>query len=133
MSTLGFIEYEKASPEVRAVYDDIMATRKTDKVTNFWKALAHDPVRLKRTWEDTKEIMAAGALDPLVKELIYVAVSVTNQCDYCIAAHTASARKKGMTDAIFKEMMAVVGLANENNRLVAGYQVEIDEQFRAQG
>jgi AhpD family alkylhydroperoxidase len=133
MSTLGFIEYEKASPEVRAVYDDIMTTRKIDKVTNFWKALAHDPVRLKRTWEDTKEIMASGALDPLVKELIYVAVSVTNQCDYCIAAHTAAARKKGMTDAIFKEMMAVVGLANENNRLVAGYQVEIDEQFKAQG
>lgn len=133
MSTLGFIEYEKASPEVRAVYDDIMATRKVDRINNFWKALAHDPARLKRTWEDTKEIMAAGALDPMVKELIYVAVSVTNQCDYCIAAHLTSARKKGMTDAIFKEMMAVVGLANENNRLVAGYQVEIDEQFKAQG
>src|SRR5260370_37699679 len=133
MSTLGFIEYEKASADVRAVYDDIMAARKIDKVTSFWKALAHDPVRLKRAWQDTKEIMAAGALDPLVKELIYVAVSVTNQCNYCIAAHTASARKKGMPDAIFKEMMAVVGLANENNRLVAGYQVEIDEQFKAAG
>jgi AhpD family alkylhydroperoxidase len=133
MSTLGFIEYEKAGPEVRAVYDDIMATRRTDHVTNFWKALAHDPVRLKRTWEDTKQIMAAGALDPLVKELIYVAVSVTNQCDYCIAAHTAAARKKGMTEAIFNEVMAVVGLANENNRLVAGHQVEIDEQFKAPG
>jgi AhpD family alkylhydroperoxidase len=133
MSTLGFIEYEKASPEVRAVYDDIMATRKTDKINNFWKALAHDPVRLKRTWEETKEIMAAGALDPMVKELIYVAVSVTNQCDYCIAAHLTSARKKGMTDAIFKELMSVIGLANENNRLVAGYQVEIDEQFKAVG
>lgn len=133
MSTLGFIEYEKASPEVRAVYDDIMTTRKVDRINNFWKALAHDPVRLKRTWEETKEIMAAGALDPMVKELIYVAVSVTNQCDYCIAAHLVSARKKGMTDAIFKEMMAVVGLANENNRLVAGYQVEIDEAFKAQG
>ncbi len=133
MSTLGFIEYEKASPEVRAVYDDIMATRKTDKVTNFWKALAHDPVRLKRTWEDTKQIMGAGALDPMVKELIYVAVSVTNQCDYCIAAHTVSARKKGMTDQIFKELMSVIGLANENNRLVAGYQVEIDEQYKAEG
>ncbi len=133
MSTLGFIEYEKASPEVRAVYDDIMATRKTDKVNNFWKALAHDPVRLKRTWEDTKEIMAAGALDPLVKEMIYVAVSITNQCDYCIAAHTVSARKKGMTEAMFNEMLAVVGLANENNRLVAGLQVEIDEQFNAIG
>jgi AhpD family alkylhydroperoxidase len=134
MSTLGFIEYEKASPEVRAVYDDIMATRKTDKVTNFWKALAHDPVRLKRTWEDTKQIMAAGsALDPMVKELIYLAVSITNQCDYCIAAHTVSARKKGMTEAIFNEMLAIVGLANENNRLVAGLQVEIDEPFKAVG
>ncbi len=133
MSTLGFIEYEEASPEVRAVYDDIMATRKTTKVTNFWKALAHDPVRLKRTWEDTKQIMAAGAIDPLMKELIYVAVSVTNQCDYCIAAHTAAARKKGMTEAIFNEMLAVVGLANENNRLVAGLQVEIDEEFKALG
>lgn len=133
MSTLGFIEYEKASPEVRAVYDDIMATRKTDKINNFWKALAHDPVRLKRTWEDTKEIMSQGALDPLVKELIYVAVSISNQCDYCIAAHTVSARKKGMTDAIFNEMLAVVGLANENNRLVAGLQVEIDEAFKAIG
>lgn len=133
MSTLGFIEYEKANAEVRAVYDDIMATRKTDKVTNFWKALAHDPVRLKRTWEDTKQIMAAGVLDPLVKELIYVAVSITNQCDYCIAAHTVSARKKGMSDAIFNEMLAVVGLANENNRLVAGLQVEIDEHLKAIG
>jgi AhpD family alkylhydroperoxidase len=133
MSTLGFIEYEQASAEVRAVYDDIKATRKIDKVTNFWKALAHDPVRLKRTWEDMKNIMGAGALDPLVKELLYVAVSVSNQCDYCIAAHTASARKKGMTDAMFNEMLAVVGLANSNNRLVAGLQVEIDEQFKAIG
>jgi len=110
-----------------------MATRKIDKVTNFWKALAHDPVRLKRVWEDTKAIMEPGALDPLVKELIYVAVSVSNQCDYCIAAHTAAARKKGMTDAIFNEMLAVVGLANSNNRLVAGLQVEVDEQFKAIG
>jgi AhpD family alkylhydroperoxidase len=133
MSTLGFIEYEKASPEVRAVYDDIMATRKTDKINNFWKALAHDPVRLRRTWEDTKQIMGAGVLDPLVKELIYVAVSISNQCDYCIAAHTVSARKKGMTDEMFNEMLAVVGLANENNRLVAGLQVEIDEAFKAIG
>jgi AhpD family alkylhydroperoxidase len=133
MSTLGFIEYENASAEVRAVYDDIMATRKTTKVTNFWKALAHDPLRLKRTWEDTKEIMGGGALDPLVKELIYVAISISNQCDYCIAAHTAAARKKGMTEAIFNEMLAVVGLANQNNRLVAGLQVEIDEQFQALG
>ena len=133
MSTFGFIEYEDASPEVRAVYDDIMSTRKIDKVTNFWKAMAHDPVRLKRTWEDTKQIMGAGALDPLMKELIYVAVSISNQCDYCIAAHTASARKKGMTEAMFNDMLAVVGLANENNRLVAGHQVEIDEQFKCAG
>lgn len=133
MSTYGFIEYEDASPEVKAVYDDIKATRKIDKVTNFWKALAHDPVRLKRTWEDTKQIMAAGSLDALTKELIYVAVSVSNQCDYCIAAHTAAARKKGMTEQQFNEMLAVVGLANQNNRLVAGHQVEIDEQFKALG
>jgi AhpD family alkylhydroperoxidase len=130
MSTSGFIEYKDASPEVRAVFDDIMATRKTDWVNNFWKALAHDPVTLKRTWESIKQIMAPGALDALTKEMIYVAVSVTNQCGYCIASHTASARKKGMSEAMFAELMAVVGMANETNRLAAGYQVEIDEQFR---
>ena len=130
MATLGLIEYKDASPQVRAVYDDIMATRKADWVNNFWKALAHDPVTLKRTWEDVKQVMGPGALDPLTKELIYVAVSVSNQCNYCIAAHTVSAQKKGMTDEMFKELMAVVGMANETNRLVAGYQVEIDEQFR---
>ena len=130
MSLFGFIEYADAGPEVRAVYDDIMATRKTDWINNFWKALAHDPGTLKRTWENIKQIMGQGALDPLTKELIYVAVSVTNQCNYCIAAHTASAKKKGMTDAQFKELMAVVGMANETNRLVVGYQVEIDEQFK---
>jgi AhpD family alkylhydroperoxidase len=130
MATLGLIEYKNASPEVRAVYDDIMATRKTDWINNFWKALAHDPETLKRTWEDIKQIMGPGALDPLTKEMIYVAVSVSNQCDYCIASHTVSAQKKGMTDAMFKELMAVVGMANETNRLSAGYQVEIDEQFK---
>ena len=130
MSTSGLIEYKDASPEVRAVFDDIMATRKTDWVNNFWKALAHDPVTLKRTWESIKQIMAPGALDALTKEMIYVAVSVTNQCAYCIASHTASARKKGMAEAMFAELMAVVGMANETNRLAAGYQVEIDEQFR---
>jgi AhpD family alkylhydroperoxidase len=133
MATLGLIEYKDASPEVRAVYDDIMATRKTDWINNFWKAIAHDPATLKRTWEDIKQIMAPGAIDPLTKELVYVAVSVSNQCDYCIASHTVSARKKGMTDEMFKELMAVVGMANETNRLVAGYQVEIDEQFKAGG
>jgi AhpD family alkylhydroperoxidase len=130
MATSGLIDYKDASPEVRAVFDDIMATRKTDWVNNFWKALAHDPVTLKRTWESIKQIMAPGALDALTKEMIYVAVSVTNQCAYCIASHTASARKKGMSEAMFAELMAVVGMANETNRLAAGYQVEIDEQFR---
>jgi AhpD family alkylhydroperoxidase len=130
MSTLGLIEYADASPEVRAVYDDIMATRKTDWINNFWKAMAHDPATLKRTWEDIKQIMAPGALDPLTKEMIYVAVSVTNQCNYCIASHTVSAQKKGMTDAMFTELMAVVGMANETNKMVTGYQVEIDEQFK---
>jgi AhpD family alkylhydroperoxidase len=115
---------------VRAIYDDIMATRKTEWINNFWKAIAHDPVTLKRTWEDIKRIMAPGALDPLTKEMIYVAVSVTNQCNYCIASHTVSAQKKGMTDAMFQELMAVVGMANETNKMVSGYQVEIDEQFK---
>ena len=130
MSTLGLIQYEDASPEVRAVYDDIMATRKTDWINNFWKALAHDPVLLKRTWEDIKQIMAPGVLDSLTKEMVYVAVSVTNGCGYCIASHTASARKQGMTPEMFAELMSVVGMANESNRLANGYQVEIDEQFK---
>jgi AhpD family alkylhydroperoxidase len=130
MSTFGLIEYADASPEVRAVYDDITATRKTDWINNFWKAIAHDPATLKRTWESIKQIMAPGALDPLTKELIYVAVSVTNNCHYCIASHTASAFKKGMTDAMFQELQAIIGMANETNKLVIGYQVEIDEQFR---
>lgn len=124
------IEYQDASAEVRAVYDDIMATRKTDWINNFWKALANDPPALKRTWEDVKQIMATGALDPLTKELIYLAVSVTNQCGYCIASHTAAARNKGMSDDMFRELMAVVGMANESNRLASGYQVEIDERFK---
>jgi len=132
MATFGLIEYKDASEEVRAVYDDIMATRKTDWINNFWKALAHDPATLKRTWEDIKQIMAPGAIDALTKELLYVAISVSNQCGYCIASHTAAARKKGMTDAVFKELMAVVGMANETNRLAAGYQIEIDEQFKPQ-
>jgi AhpD family alkylhydroperoxidase len=130
MATLGLIEYADASPEVRGVYDDIMATRKTDRVNNFWKAIAHDPATLRRTWESVKQIMGPGALDPLVKEMLYVAVSATNQCGYCIASHTAAARKAGMTDAMFAELMAVVGMANETNRLASGYQVEIDEQFK---
>jgi uncharacterized peroxidase-related enzyme len=124
------IEYADASPEVRAVYDDIMATRKTDRVNNFWKALARDPATLRRTWESIKAIMAPGALDSLTKELIYMAVSVANQCQYCIASHSAAARKKGMTPEMFAEFMAVVGMANETNALAAGYRVELDEEFR---
>jgi AhpD family alkylhydroperoxidase len=130
MATLGLVEYENATPEVRAVYDDIMATRQTDWINNFWKALANDPPTLRRTWESIKQIMAPGALDPLTKEMIYLAVSSSNQCPYCIASHTAGARGKGMTDAQFAELMAIVGMANETNRLVSGYQVEIDERFR---
>src|SRR5579884_1209414 len=130
MATLGLIEYNEASAEVRAVYDDIMATRQTDYVNNFWKALAHDPATLKRTWESIKEIMRPGALDALTKEMLYLAISATNQCGYCIASHTAAARKAGMTDAQFAELMAVVGMANETNRLASGYQIEIDERFK---
>lgn len=131
MATLGLIEYDQASPEVRAVYDDIMSTRNTDWINNFWKAIAHDPATLRRTWESIKQIMAPGALDPLTKELIYVAVSASNQCGYCIASHTAGARKAGMTPHMFAELMAVVGMANETNRLASGYQVEIDERFKS--
>jgi AhpD family alkylhydroperoxidase len=123
------VEYADASPEVRAVFDDIMAVRGTDWINNFWKALAHDPVTLRRTWESIKQIMAPGALDTLTKELLYVAVSTSNQCPYCIASHTAAARKAGMTEAMFGELMAVVGMANETNRLASGYQVKIDPQF----
>ena len=130
MATLGLIEYQNASAEVRAVYDDIMATRKTDWINNFWKALAHDPATLRRTWLSIKEIMAPGALDAVTKEMIYLAVSATNQCAYCTASHTAAARKAGMTDAMLAELLAVVGMANETNRLASGYQVEIDEQFK---
>jgi len=130
MSTFGLIEYQDAAPPVRAIYDDIMATRKTDYINNFWKAIAHDPALLKRTWESLKQIMGPGALDPLTKELIYIAVSVTNNCNYCIASHTASAFGKGMTEAMFKELQAVIGMANETNKLVTGYQVAVDQRFQ---
>jgi len=130
MSAVTPIEYADASPEVRAVYDDIMATRKIDWINNFWKVLAHHPPTLKRTWESIKQIMAPGALDPLIKEMLYLAVSVTNNCEYCIASHTAAARKAGMTEAQFAELLAVVGMANETNRLANGYRVEVDERFQ---
>jgi len=127
---MPLIDYEDAPPEVRAVYDDIMETRQTDWVNNFWKALAVDPVTLRRTWESVKEVMAAGALDPLVKELVYVAVSVTNGCEYCIVSHTASARTKGMSEEQLVELLAVVGMANETNALATAYGVPVDDAFR---
>ena len=124
------IEYADSTPEVRAVFDDIMRTRKIDHVNNFWKALANNPATLRRTWESLKQIMGPGALDPLTKEMIYLAVSATNQCRYCIASHSASARNKGMTEEMFGELMAVIAMANQTTALSAGYQVEIDAQFR---
>jgi AhpD family alkylhydroperoxidase len=124
------IEYADASREVRAVYDDIMATRKTDWVNNFWKVLAHDPATLRRMWANVKEVMAPGALDPLTKELIYIAVSVTNGCRYCIASHGAGATAKGMTPAQHAELLAVIGLANETNRFAVALDMPIDERFR---
>lgn len=125
------VQPEDASPEVKAVFDDIMATRKTDWINDFWKVLAHHPPTLKRTWESLKQVMApGGALDPVTKEMIYLAVSITNGCEYCIASHTAAARAKGMTEAMLGELIGVVGMANETNALVTAYQVEVDERFR---
>jgi len=130
MASVKLIEYAEAGGEVRAVYDDIMATRKTDYINNFWKALASHPPTLRRTWETLKSVMAPGALDPLTKEMVYLAVSATNGCDYCIASHTVSARRHGMSDEMLGELMAVVGMANETNRLADGYQVDIDAVYR---
>lgn len=125
------IQPEDASPEVKAVFDDIMATRKTDWINDFWKVLAHHPPTLKRTWESLKQVMApGGALDPVTKEMIYLAVSITNGCEYCIASHTAAARAKGMTEEMLGELIGVIGMANETNALVTAYQVEVDERFR---
>jgi AhpD family alkylhydroperoxidase len=128
------ITYEDASPEVRAVYDDIMRTRGTNWINNFWQALAHHPPTLKRTWESLRAVMAPnGALDPLTKELIYLAVSATNGCAYCVASHTAAARKAGASEAMLGEALAVVGMANETNALAVAYQVPVDECFRVHG
>jgi AhpD family alkylhydroperoxidase len=124
-----FVEYDEASPEVRAVYDDIMATRGVDWINNFWKALAQHPATLARTWASLKEVMAPGALDPLVKEMIYVAVSVTNNCEYCINSHLAAARRAGLSDQMVGELMAVVAMANETNSLANAYQVEVDDRI----
>jgi AhpD family alkylhydroperoxidase len=123
------IEYKDASPQVRAVYDDIMATRKTDWVNNFWKVLAHDPASLRRVWANIKEVMGPGTIDPLVKEMLYVTISASNGCHYCIASHGAAARDKGMTEAQYSELLAIVGLANETNRLVTALDVPVDERF----
>ena len=130
MALVPLVEYKDASDRVRAVYDDIMATRATDWVNNFWKVLANDPPTLERVWSSVKQVMAPGALDPLTKEMIYVAVSVTNNCEYCIMSHTAGARAKGMTPAMYHELMAVIALANETNRLANGYHVDVDERFK---
>ena len=130
MTSKHFIEYENANSRVRAVYDDIKQTRQVDQVNNFWKCLAAHPDNLERTWHSLKQVMAPGALNALTKELIYVAVSVTNNCQYCIASHTASARKAGMTDEMFGELQAVIGMANETNRLATGYRVPVDEAFK---
>jgi AhpD family alkylhydroperoxidase len=130
VALVPLIEYADASHEVRAVYDDIMKTRAIDWVNNFWKALANDPRELARVWQNVKQVMAPGALDPLMKEMVYVAVSATNGCEYCTCSHTAAARKKGMSDAMLMELMAVVGLANETNRLANGLRVDVDKQFK---
>lgn len=129
MSAPGPIKYGDASAEVRIVFDDIMRTRRVDDVNNFWKCLAHDPKMLKRTWESVKQTMTPGALDAVTKEMIYLAVSVTNGSAYCIANHSRAARKAGMTEQMFGELMAVVGLANETNRLANGYRVPIDAAY----
>jgi AhpD family alkylhydroperoxidase len=130
LALVPLIEYADASSAVRSVYDDIMTTRGVDWINNFWKALANDPKELARVWQNVKQVMAPGALDPLVKEMVYVAVSATNGCEYCTYSHTAAARKKGMSDAMLMELMAVVGLANETNRLANGLRVEVDRQFK---
>ena len=131
MALVPLIEYEDAPADVRAVYDDIKATRKVDWINNFWKALANDPATLRRVWASVKEVMAPGAIDALTKEMIYIAVSVTNNCEYCIMSHTAGARGKGMTSAMWSELMGVVALANETNRLANGYCVDVDARFAA--
>ncbi|MGE5640125.1 MAG: carboxymuconolactone decarboxylase family protein [Clostridia bacterium] len=130
MALVRYVEYAEAGPEVRAVYDDIMKTRGVNWINNFWKALANRPAELARVWQSVKQVMAPGALDPLVKEMVYVAVSATNGCEYCTHSHTAAARKKGMTDEMLMELMAVVGLANETNRLSNGLRVDVDPQFK---
>ena len=130
MSIFKSTNENKAKEKVKKVFDDIKKNRKISKIPNFWKSLAHNPDNLERTWNNLKQIMKKGALDPVTKELIYVAVSITNNCDYCIRSHTAAAKKKGANDEMIKEMIDVVGLANQNNKFVAGYQVEVDKIYK---
>ena len=130
MSVFKFINEKKAKGKVKKIFEDIKKNRKINKIPNFWKSLAHNPDNLERTWNSLKQIMKKGALDPVTKELIYVAVSITNSCDYCIRSHTVAAKKKGATDQMIKEMIDVVGLANQNNKFVAGYQVEVDKIYK---
>ena len=129
MPTVKLIDEASARPEVRAVFDDIKESRNTDWINNFWRALANHPPTLKRTWESLKEVMAPGALDPLTKELVYLAVSVSNGCVYCTASHGAAAKRLGMSPEMLGELIAVVGMANETNRLADGYRVPVDERF----
>ena len=131
MATVALIEYEDASPEVRAVYDDIREVRQTDFINNFWKGLANNPAQLRRTWEQIKTVMAPGAIDAMTKEMIYVAVSVANSCEYCIHSHTTAARAKGMTDEQYGELLAIIGLAHHTNGLVSALQLEVDDAFKA--
>tara|TARA_B100000029_G_scaffold90967_1_gene80870 strand:- start:3943 stop:4350 length:408 start_codon:yes stop_codon:yes gene_type:complete len=133
VSTVKLIEYHESSEEVKAIYDDIMSVRKSDWVNNFWKALANQPKLLKDTWNAIKSVMAPGSIDPLTKEMIYIAVSATNSCNYCTNSHTASARAKGMTDEMLMELMAIVGMANKTNALANGFQIEVDEPYRNGG
>lgn len=130
MSMLKKLEYADAPVEAKSVMDDIKATRKVADVNNVWKVLANDPRQMKQFWEEIKAVMAPGELDALTKEMIYVAVSITNSCEYCIHSHSASARKQGMSDEMYAELVAVVALANKGNRIATGYQVEVDEQFK---
>jgi len=130
MSIFKSTNENKVKGKVKKVFDDIKKNRKISKIPNFWKSLAHNPENLERTWNNLKQIMKKGALDPVTKELIYVAVSITNNCDYCIRSHTAAAKKKGANDEMIKEMIDVVGLANQNNKFVAGYQVEVDKIYK---
>ncbi|HEX7618328.1 MAG TPA: carboxymuconolactone decarboxylase family protein [Verrucomicrobiae bacterium] len=132
MATVSLVQYENASPDVRAVFDDIKRTRNVKDVNNFWKALANQPATLKRTWESVREVMQPGALDPLTKEMVYVAVSVANNCDYCIHSHTAAAFAKGMTQEQYAELLAVIGMASETNALANAMKIPVDPQYLAE-